>query len=132
MFIAEFNVQEPPFFEIVTMGVSIPFVFNVTFVDQFKINEVRLLKNALFVDADKRALPATYIEPLDKDNALEALTVKLAAKGKLPIVIVPVPEFVSITTLSVDVGKPAPPEPPELVAQWVVVLLSQVPLPPTQ
>jgi hypothetical protein len=39
---------------------------------------------------------------------------------------------VSKITLSADVGGPAPPEPPDVVLQLVVVVASQVPAPPRQ
>jgi hypothetical protein len=41
-------------------------------------------------------------------------------------------DSVSKITLSAEVGTPALPEPPELAAQLVVVVASQVPAPPTQ
>ena len=45
---------------------------------------------------------------------------------------VPVLELLSKITSSADVGKPAPPLPPELVAQLVVDDAFHVPVPPTQ
>lgn len=44
----------------------------------------------------------------------------------------PASEFASKKTLSAAVGAEAPPAPPEVVAQFVVVEASQVPVPPTQ
>ena len=41
-------------------------------------------------------------------------------------------ESVSRSTVSDDVGTEAPPAPPEVAAQFVVVLASQLPVPPTQ
>jgi hypothetical protein len=46
--------------------------------------------------------------------------------------IVPVPELASKITASAAVGAEAPPAPPDVVDQFVVVVVSQVPAPPRQ
>lgn len=48
------------------------------------------------------------------------------------IVTVPTPELVSKNTASADVGADAPLTPPDVVDQLVVVVVSHVPVPPTQ
>jgi hypothetical protein len=63
--------------------------------------------------------------------ACVAVTLKFAHTPELQV-IRPVPELVSIITLSKTVGAEAPPPPPELEDQLVVVDVSQVPVPPTQ
>jgi hypothetical protein len=54
---------------------------------------------------------------------------------QLPVAVtvtVPAPELESKNTSSADVGTLAPPVPPELADQFVVVVVSQLPVPPTQ
>lgn len=56
-----------------------------------------------------------------------------AGLGVLAVIVaVPVPEFPSKNTASVDVGAEAPEEPPEVADQFAVLTPSQVPVPPTQ
>jgi hypothetical protein len=45
---------------------------------------------------------------------------------------VPEPELALKNTLSADVGAEAPPAPPDVADQFAVLVLSQVPVPPTQ
>jgi hypothetical protein len=49
-----------------------------------------------------------------------------------PRLITPPPELPSIRTSSAEVGTEAPPAPPDVADQWVVVAASHVPVPPTQ
>jgi hypothetical protein len=69
----------------------------------------------------------------EKVNALlaDAVMSKHTADEEV-IVIVPVPEEALNITLSDRVGAEAPPAPPGLADQFVVVLAFQVPEPPTQ
>jgi hypothetical protein len=50
----------------------------------------------------------------------------------LAIVHVPAPDEALRKTSSAFVGTDAPPAPPDVADQWVVVVVSQVPVPPTQ
>ena len=57
---------------------------------------------------------------------------KFKVVAPVPKLIVPPPLLLSKITVSEEVGTAAPPEPPEVVLQCVVVDASQVPVPPTQ
>ena len=78
-------------------------------------------------------LPVQVLTSPEKNSDCVAVTVKSWQVAEAAVIVtVPVPEEVSKITLSVDVGTPALPAPPELEAQLVVVEAFQVPDPPTQ
>ena len=60
------------------------------------------------------------------------LIVQAEQTAPLAVVQVPVPDKVSNVTVSADVGAEAPPAPPVVADQLVVVVASHVPEPPTQ
>jgi hypothetical protein len=60
------------------------------------------------------------------------LNVAVAQADPAAVVQVPDPELVSKFTMSVDMGGPTPPIPPESKDQFAVFELFQVPAPPTQ
>ena len=71
--------------------------------------------------------PSNASTPVPKLMLLHTAEIALTVNDPVPTL-----EFLSKITSSADVGKPAPPLPPELVAQRVVELAFQVPVPPTQ
>jgi hypothetical protein len=85
------------------------------------------------VVADKVILPETVI-PVDPAIVQVAPVVVNDRQGlAVPLtVIVGEPELALIITASAAVGTEAPPAPPEVADQFVVVVASQVPLPPRQ
>jgi hypothetical protein len=75
----------------------------------------------------KDIAPSNALAPVPKLMLLHTATLAVTEKE-----LVPTFELLSKITSSADVGTPAPPLPPELVAQRVVVVASHVPDPPTQ
>ena len=86
------------------------------------------------VVADRVMLPETVMVPVDAIVQVEPVVVKLKQGLVVPAttVIVGEPESTLIITSSAAVGTDAPPAPPEVSDQFVVVVASQLPLPPRQ
>jgi hypothetical protein len=85
------------------------------------------------VVADKVTLPETVIPIVPAIVQVAPVVVKDRQGLAVPlIVIVGEPEAALTITASADVGTLAPPPPPDVALQLVVLLASQVPLPPTQ
>jgi hypothetical protein len=99
-----------------------------------KVHVPEILKAPVFdhvVVADNVMLPATVKLPVLVSVQVAPVVVRLR-QFKVPVnVITGDPEDPSIKTSSVAVGAVAPAAPPEVAAQCVVVV-SQVPVPPTQ
>ena len=64
--------------------------------------------------------------------SVELFRVAMAQTDPLAVVQVPVPELLSKITVSAATGAEAPPAPPDVADQLVVLLASHVPVPPTQ
>jgi len=91
---------------------------------------VEVFDHVVFVD--RVMLPETVIPASPEMLQVAPVVVTLKQGLLLLIVIVGEPELASIITASVEVGTDAPPAPPELADQLVVLKASQVPLPPRQ
>jgi hypothetical protein len=78
-------------------------------------------------------LPAQLRVPVDENVNAEEPVVSNDKQARAPVIVtVPVPELALKNTLSAVVGTDAPPPPPEVADQLVVVVVSHVPVPPTQ
>ena len=71
--------------------------------------------------------PSNALAPVPKLILLQTAEEQLTLNPPVPVL-----ELLSKITSSADVGKPAPPLPPEPLAQLVVDDAFQVPVPPTQ
>ena len=85
------------------------------------------------VVADKVMLPETVIPTVPAIVQVAPVVVRDKHGLAVPLtVITGEPDAASIITASAAVGTEAPPSPPEVADQFVVVAASQVPLPPRQ
>ena len=134
------KVQPPPTpSNTIETGKVIPFVvivLPVVVAAKVKLPVVLILKlaegNVQFPKIDK-ALIVRVITPSNASTPVPKLMLLQTPKVAVTLnAVVPTLEFLSKITSSADVGKPAPPLPPELVAQLVVDDAFHVPSPPTQ
>ena len=87
----------------------------------------------------KLSKPKVNVKPLltvrfapNRNSMFELFNVGLSAVAPTAVVTTPVPELESKIASSAVVGAEAPLAPPDVADQFVVLLASQVPVPPTQ
>ena len=94
--------------------------------ERFAVGKVKLPKIDKVL-TDSVIAPSNALAPVPKLMLLQTAEEQVTVNDPVPVL-----ELLSKITSSADVGKPAPPLPPELLAQLVVDDAFHVPVPPTQ